>query len=39
VSVLVIDLMIPVTEDYVAMTTWIKMSGVMGRALKVVILT
>ena len=39
VSVLLVDLMIPVTEDCIAMTTGMIVSGNMGRTLTVVILT
>jgi hypothetical protein len=34
-----VDLIIPVTEDYITMSTWITMSDDMGRALTVVVLT
>jgi hypothetical protein len=39
VCVLVVDLMIPVIEHYIAMTTWMTVSGDMGRTLTVVVLT
>jgi hypothetical protein len=39
VSVLVFDLMIPVTEDYIETTTLMIVSGDMGRTLTVLALT
>jgi len=35
-SVFVVNLMIPVTEDNIAMITWMKVNGDMGRTLTVV---
>ena len=37
--VLVVNLMITVTEDYMATTTWITVSGDMGTTLTVVVVT
>ena len=37
--VLVADLMIPLAEDYIAMTTCVTVIGDMGRTLTVVVLT
>ena len=37
--VLVADLMIPLAEDYITMTTGMTVSGDMGRRLTVVVLT
>jgi hypothetical protein len=39
VSVFVADLMIPVTEDYIALTTCMLVCGDMGMTLTVVVLT
>jgi hypothetical protein len=35
----VVDFMIPVTEDYIAITNWIRVSGDMEKTLTVVLLT
>jgi len=37
--VFVVVLTIPVSEDYIAMTTWMTVSGDMGGTLTVVVLT
>jgi len=39
VSVLVVDLLIPVTKDYIAMTSWVTVNVELGRTLVVVVLT
>jgi hypothetical protein len=36
--VFVVDLMIPVTEEYIAMTNVITVNGDMGRTLKIMLL-
>jgi hypothetical protein len=39
VPVLVVDIKIPVTEDCMAMTSWMTMGDFMGRTLTVMLLT
>jgi hypothetical protein len=39
VFVLLVDLVIPVNEDSIAVTTWMKMSGDLGSTVTVVVLT